>query len=988
MPEDFDVRGSVADVWSSKRPPAARKRFDGERYARGGLIGEGGMGRVFIARDRLLDRDVALKECRTGADPDARARLSHEARISARLEHPNILPVYDAGDDDGGTSWFVMRLVRGEPLGARLHGAPLDERLGALRAVLAATEAVAYAHSRGVVHRDLKPDNILVGAFGETLVADWGLAARLDADAGTSGRVGTPGYIAPEQETGAPATPATDVFALGVVLFELATGADVARRAPGPRAPEGQALLDACEAPPELRGIVRRATAADPQARYPTAEALATDLTAFLDGRRVAAHDYSPLELLGRLVRVWRAPLAVGAGALILLVGALVVGYLRTEAQRQRAEEERHRAEAQAERAARSAADALLEQARASVASGALDHGEELARRSLALVPQSPRALGLLASLRLRARPTVEVVMEGPACDAAVLIDQGVVCRQGRRLTLEGTDRTVWTREELDGSPRLLTAGGGLFLGGPQLEELDPATGSTLARWAIPTGAEAVRTGGGARVAWHGTAMAVLGDEAIAAEWCDGASDLAGGQFGTDRLFVICADLRYGFVDLGTPTQPLRASLRQVWAGDGLSALVHVGDDRFALLGDSGAVTVLDATRDVVVGHHAVSRDGLVQGVMHPDGDRIAVRTARGAIHLVDLATSAIQQLPIVGARAVRFLPDGRLEVLAESLTRWSFPDPSTASRIRAVGGVSSLSADPQSGMVAIAQGDGGVALWSPGKELRAAHPFAGVVKNAVWAGDHVLAGASVTSAPSIARVSRTGEVDATEHSAPWRRVGYLDGWGSVGLRWSEREGVVALDPGMSPSHWGAEEYVELATDGAMLALRGPDGAVTLAVAGPEGPAVQWREAVGGAGALAVHRSGTVATGAAGRVLVLGGAHAELDHPERVTALGFSPSGRLVAAGALNGDVRLWRVTDGALLLAHAAHEGRVSGVAFRGEDELITGGWDRTARRWDLSVVGEGTPASGARRSPPQDRSAGSVGQGGRHVVDRAAGE
>ena len=188
--DDSDEGGSVAGVWATPVSPDAlttdaQHPFtidDADRYDRGGLLGAGGMGRVFTARDRRLNREVALKEVTVSAGRSGADRLAQEAWITAQLEHPNIVPVHDAGTDAEGTPWYTMRLIRGRTLHDVLDGADRATRLGTLRHVLAACEAVAYAHSRGIIHRDLKPQNILVGGFGETQVADWGLARPLDGE--------------------------------------------------------------------------------------------------------------------------------------------------------------------------------------------------------------------------------------------------------------------------------------------------------------------------------------------------------------------------------------------------------------------------------------------------------------------------------------------------------------------------------------------------------------------------------------------------------------------------------------------------------------------------------------------------------------------------------------------------------------------------------------------------------------------------------------
>src|SRR5262249_31591752 len=147
-----------------------------------GEIARGGMGRVVEATDMVLGRVVAVKEAlATGAE--AKRRFARETRITARLEHPSIVPVYDAGIGPAGTPFYVMRKVTGRPLERLVREATtLDQRLALLPHVVAAANAVAHAHRRGVIHRDIKPANILVGELGETIVIDWGLAKVVDEE--------------------------------------------------------------------------------------------------------------------------------------------------------------------------------------------------------------------------------------------------------------------------------------------------------------------------------------------------------------------------------------------------------------------------------------------------------------------------------------------------------------------------------------------------------------------------------------------------------------------------------------------------------------------------------------------------------------------------------------------------------------------------------------------------------------------------------------
>jgi len=277
----------------------------GSRYKERSVLGQGGMGRVVVAEDTVLRREVALKESLGAADGPEAERLRREARITAALDHPGIVPVFDLGEDEDGRPHFVMRLVRGRSLGAAIaEASTYEERLPLVRSVLSACEAVAFAHDAGVVHRDIKPDNILVGAWGETQVMDWGLARTLDDDewdavvsrdfrTKAGAILGTPAYMSPEQAGGGDVGPSTDVWALGAVLYEVLSGQRPFR---GPSQKEMLAQILSGSRPslrslvpgvdPALEAIVTRALASDVADRYPDAGALARELERWFDGRR------------------------------------------------------------------------------------------------------------------------------------------------------------------------------------------------------------------------------------------------------------------------------------------------------------------------------------------------------------------------------------------------------------------------------------------------------------------------------------------------------------------------------------------------------------------------------------------------------------------------------------------------------------------------------------------------------------------------------
>jgi serine/threonine protein kinase len=322
------------------------------RYQLGAELGRGGMGRVVEAYDTHLGRTVALKEVLPKAGNIDR-RFQREVRITARLEHASIVPLYDSGRLADGRPFYVMRRVTGKPLDdAILKAGTLEGRLALLPNALAAIDAVAHAHKRGVIHRDLKPQNILVGELGETVVIDWGLAKVIGDDdepvhdsleprlptAADSlqtqvGSVfGTPGFMPPEQARGDELGPSGDVYALGATLYQLIAGKPPFRGTSATDVISStlrhrlEPIARVCPgAPPEMVTIIEKALAFEQNDRYPHAGALAEDVRRFLTGQLVAAHRYTKRQRVARFARRNRAPLIVGA---LASVGIAVLAWI------------------------------------------------------------------------------------------------------------------------------------------------------------------------------------------------------------------------------------------------------------------------------------------------------------------------------------------------------------------------------------------------------------------------------------------------------------------------------------------------------------------------------------------------------------------------------------------------------------------------------------------------------------------------------------
>jgi tRNA A-37 threonylcarbamoyl transferase component Bud32 len=394
----------------TERPAPASGRYQPVR-----LHAEGGLGVVFEAEDTELNRVVALKRLkeRFQGDADMRGRFLQEAEVTGRLEHPGVVPVYGMGQDAEGQLCYAMRFIRGETLQQAIHRFHAEdlpsrdpgERNLALRQLLshfvAVCNTVAYAHSRGILHRDLKPGNVMLGKYGETLVVDWGLAKPFDRDesarsggeetltpvTGSDSSVtqygqamGTPAYMSPEQAEGRwdVVGPGSDVYSLGAILYAVLAGVapfkagrDLLERVKrGDFPPPGQVKQGIA---PALQSICLRSMAARPEDRYATALDLAAEVERWLADEPVHAYREGMLERFGRWARRHRTLTAATAALLAAGVLGGVGGTVWTEGARRAESEQRARAEeARREADARAQAESEARAAESEAGRGAL----------------------------------------------------------------------------------------------------------------------------------------------------------------------------------------------------------------------------------------------------------------------------------------------------------------------------------------------------------------------------------------------------------------------------------------------------------------------------------------------------------------------------------------------------------------------------------------------------------------------------------------
>ena len=909
------------------------------RYRVDGILGRGGMGEVLLAHDLRLGRDVALKRVALPAVDDARSqRLVREARITAQLEHPNIVPVYDAGARDGGR-FYTMRLVRGRPLSSLLADDVAD-RLGLLRAFATVCDAVAYAHSRGIVHRDLKPTNIMVGDYGEVLVVDWGIAART-ADPPPKRPVGTPGYVSPEQARGGGPDPRDDVFSLGCVLHLVLAGAPL-------RAGSKQTMLDvaratdvglgplrAAAAPAELVAIAERALA-PPEARYPDASALADDLGRYLDGRRVGAYAYSRLELARRFVSSFRLPLLVALVSAVLLATLGALAWTRTRGAERTARAALARAEA-------TLAWSLDAQAVTALAAGAHPEAEVLAAHAL-LRAESADARGVLAATRSPAALVVERIEVGPG--------ERVLDTDGAALLVESAGEVVYrrgaqqTRIVADAIAGRLVRGGFAVLGADRALRIHRADGAVLHERPTMSRRIGLRGDpGGEAVLWsdgHDLARVVVDGPASPVETppCGGGGveAVALGELGA----LVACD---GRLHVGGASLVTGVRFASAIAVDGGMAAVGSVDGRVALL---------DLRAGRVVASRSVA-DAPIE-VLALSAGRVVVGPAGGSASLWDLESdSELLRLPGGALTAARSLPGGRLALVGRLTTVVRIEGPVGPRRLYAPEGLASVAVSPDGTRLATARGDGVVDVWSAvtGARISSTRLSDGVVKRVAWSGDGATLGVGLAGEPGSAWIdATTGAARAHERLAVrLRRVVVLGAstlvgapyapglhvWG--GAAWRVVETPRAVDLETTPDR---AQLVMLAWDGAVLAAgrelvfrevtRDPkavavaasDGLATLVVARPRG--------------VTIHRGGGV------RVHDAGG--------RELTDVAVSADGETVALGTRGGAIELVEARTGASLAVLRGHDERVSAVVFAPGGWLVSASWDGTVIRWDLAAA------------------------------------
>jgi WD40 repeat protein len=970
-PTEADGTTPDPDSHPAALPRGTAVRYLGDYEIRREL-GRGGMGVVYEARQMSLNRPVALKLVQAGplaGTADLR-RFRNEAEAVALLDHPNIVPIYEVGEHEG-QHYFSMKLVPGGSLVPLLGRYPADPKAAA-RLVAEAAEAVAHAHARGVLHRDLKPDNILVDADGHPYLTDFGIARRLadDSDLTRTGvPLGTPKYMAPEQADNrrGSITTATDVYGLGAVLYALLTGrppftgdhladilAKVRTEPPVPPRKLNPSI------PPDLETICLKCLEKDPRRRYATADDLAADLRAWLDRRPIAARPARALERALLFVR--RKPLlastyALAATVLLLAgVGGTMV-WLWREAENARA---RAVAAQEGEKQQRLAAE---QAGRLAVAAR---EGEKTQRLAAEQAGQRAEA----------ARKRLEIVEYGRAMQIAYQEwrDNDVGVALG---LLERTSPHLrgWEWSYLH---RLCNA---------SLLTLKGHSGWVTSASFSPDGSRIVTSSGSVVRIWD----AATGAEVRARRWLWGF--ISSAAFSPDGLRIVMAG----------PDE-----LARVWDADGTGLLVLKAPKNEGLEleprdSTTGASFSADGRRILTTGFRNPGLDGLVRvwdattgallqtiqggkrlgsASFSPDASCIVIADEDGTARVIELANGA-ERLVLRGHEgavlSVAFSRDGTRIVTAGVDSTVRIWDATTGAEVRALRGhrgqVSSAAFSPDGTRIVTAGIDRSARIWdaATGSEQLIFRGHTELVRTAAFSPD----GARVVTCSDdrTARIwDATRNADALKlgdsltndgaFSADGKRILTIGMDGKAGV-WDAATGVKSYE---------IQGHVEpLPLFGAQVTCGAfsPDG-TRIVTAGSDNTLRLW-DASTGAARRVLGKFGTnegwatcVVFDADGDRVLTGtqfgyvkiwdaGTGAELvkfDRERRsVKSAAFRSDGSLAAVAYDNGLVKIRDAATGALHRDLVGHKDWVESVAFSRDGlRLLTASFDGTARLWNVA--------------------------------------
>jgi WD40 repeat protein len=878
-----------------------RIRYFGD-YELIGEIARGGMGVVFEARQLSLNRKVALKMILAGqlANETDVKRFHTEAEAAANLDHPGIVPIYEVGQHQG-QHYFSMGFIEGQSMAQRLAAGPLPPREAAAL-LMKVAEAIDYAHQCGVIHRDLKPGNILLDGKGNPRVTDFGLAKKIQGDSGLTGSgqvMGTPSYMPPEQAGGQRAAvgPAADVYALGATLYALITGRPPFQAATAMDTVI-QVLSDEPVAPRRLNGSIPRdleticlkCLEKEPDQRYASAAALAADLRRFLSGEPIVARPVTRLERVAKWAR--RKP-TVAASYLLGLLALLLGGLGGTAAWQWRAAERARDAAKFAQ------AEAVSQRDTADVARGQADTARAAEKEARSEAERQREKFE-----RFDYGRTVQVAhqewRENNVPATLALLDS-------TRPDLRGWE---WRYVRRLCHSELLT--------------LDGHTGGVLSASFSPDGTRIVTVSGDGTVrVWDAKSGAVL----LTFKGHNGK--ILSASFGPDGARVVTASDNSPPGPLGIAEFIRRMSssgpdpraldhTAKVWDAKSGAVLVtlkgHTGDVGLAsfspdgtqvLTAGGGALKVWDTKSGAEVVTLKGHTDDFGLASFSLDGARIVTVRSDGTVKVWD-AKSGAAMLTFKGHNdwvlSASFSPDGSRIVTASQDKTAKVWDAKSGAEVLTLKGhtnlVRSASFSPDGTRVVTASDDRTAKVWDAesGAEVLTLKGHSNIVTSAVFSPD----GARVVTA--------SGELSGT-----------LDRTVKV---------------------WDAK------TDTEVLTLKAHTGTVNSASFSPDG----MRVVTGDTDQTLIYGTAKVwdaKTGAA--VVTLKGHTGKAS--ANVLSVSFSPDGSQVVTGSRDGSARVWDAKSGAEVFTLKGHIVQVISVSFSPDGErILTGSFDGTAKVWDAN--------------------------------------